>query len=186
MAKLIDVWTAHRQALSDVRNGRERRPHRTLKVVSLLAPVAAGVLAWFQDWNLDSVAGHLLAALAIATGVLIGVFAQLAAWRSRLDGRAASRGRSEAAARRAVDAAAYHTLAGILVSIAASVGAVLITGSAPGDRIWEAITVAASIYLVGVLLLIVGSLFTTYEANADPAVRAADKDRLTPEFADRG
>lgn len=185
MANLYTVLRAHREALSDPRNGEMARPYRGLKVVTVLIPVALGCATFWRDWNLEPVASELLAACAIAVGVLIGVFAQLAAWRTRLDERAATRGRSEASARRAVDAAAHHALAGMLVSIIASLGAVLITAGAAGERFWAALTAAAGAYLVTTLLLMVTSLFTTYEANADPAVREADKDRLQPEPAPR-
>jgi hypothetical protein len=143
-------------------------------------PIVVGALTiWFR-WDLSKIAESLIGGYALAAGVLIAVFTQVAAWRNRLDERADRRPESEAPARRAVDGAAAHALWAVVVSVGAvAVTAVLEIGT-PFDRWLSGLSALLGTYLLGLLLLIVSSAFVGYESNVDPAVREADNDRLRP------
>lgn len=177
----IDVVTAHWRGLSDLRNGKGRRPDVLARIVVVGVPAALLVAALVFDWGLKAVAASLIGGFALIAGVLIAVFAQLANWRTRLDDRAQFRPNSEAPARRLVDAAVAHTLIGVLASALGAAVAVLIELGVPGTPVWSAIGASVSGYLLVVLLLIVNTSYLAYNANIDPSVRELDEDLSKPD-----
>lgn len=177
---MASLFSRHIDGLANLRNGGRRKPAYVLRAALYLAPIALAVLSAWKDWDLRRVSDALVAGCALTAGVLVGVFAQVAAWRIRLDDRASFRPASEAEARRSVDAAAAHALVGVVASVIAVAVAVLVSGSAPTPRLWSAALAGIGLYVLLIFLVIVQSVFVGYERNVDSAVREADQELAFP------
>lgn len=174
----LTVPRVHFASLSDPRNGSGGRPDWTARVVLYGLLAVTTVSAFLLRWDLDAVGEALVGGFALVAGVLVGVFAQLASWRTRLDDRAAFRPRSEAPARRLVDAAVAHALMGVLASVAGAALAVLIGVGAPGSRIWNALAAGIGVYLLAMFIVIVNTAYAAYRSSIDDATRESDEDLL--------
>ncbi len=137
-------------------------------------PLAMAALTAVFEWNLRPIADALLGGFALMAGVLIAVFTQLASWRDRLQDRAEERWLSEAPARRAIDSASVHALVGVLGSAGSVLFAVLLQAKVPGLVVWGAALAAAAIWVLGLLFLIVRSIYVGFESTASNTVRRND------------
>lgn len=137
-------------------------------------PVAIAALTGVFEWNLRPIADALLGGFALMAGVLIAVFTQLASWRDRLQDRAEDRWLSEAPARRAIDSASVHALVGVLGSAGSVLFAVLLQAKVPGLVVWGAALAAAAVWVLGLLFLIVRSIYVGFESTASNTVRRND------------
>lgn len=137
-------------------------------------PVAIAALTGVFGWNLRPIADALLGGFALMAGVLIAVFTQLASWRDRLQDRAEDRWLSEAPARSAIDSASVHALVGVLGSAGSVLFAVLLQAKVPGLVVWGAALAAAAVWVLGLLFLIVRSIYVGFESTASNTVRRND------------
>lgn len=177
---MASLLLRHWRSLSDPRNGRGGAPNWWARGALYLGPAAAGLAAWRWGWDIGDAAGVLSGGFALVAGVLIAAFGQIAAWRMRLDERAlAGRVRSEAPARRVVDAAAAHALVGVAASVLATVLAIIVEATAnPASGLLVSLVVVST-YVAMILLLIVRTLFVGYEDSTDEAVQFADESLLS-------
>lgn len=169
------LFTRHLAGLSDPRNGHAAAPARLEKALLYGLPVSVSVAVLSFDVDLGTAAESLAAGLALVAGVLVAVFTQFAAWRSRLDERARTRFRSEAPARRSLDAAAAHALVGVLASAISLVPVILLAADVPLGRLWNGLAALLATYVLGLLVVIVRYAFVAYETGVDDAVREADR-----------
>lgn len=158
-----------------------------LPVALLYGPplVVATLTAVFQ-WNLRPIADALMGGFALMAGVLIAVFTQLASWRDRLQDRAEDRWLSEAPGRRAIDAASVHALIGVLGSAGSVLFAVLLQAKVPGVVVWSAFLALAATWVLGLLLLIVRSIYVGFESTANNNVRRNDARIMNGSALDTG
>lgn len=177
VAGLRTLFARHLAGLADLSNGGGGK--RSWPAIGALygLPALLAVLAVATKADLSRAGESLVGGFALAGGVLIAVFSQLAAWRQRLEGRAFDRWQSEAPARRAVDAAVAHTLVGVLVAMFASTTSVLLAADRGPTGLWTWLAVYSGTMVVGFYVLIVRSVFVAYEDSLDPNIREED-DRL--------
>lgn len=181
MPGMVSLFLRHVDGLSDLRNARDGAPRWGVRWTLVLVPAAiAGLVIW-REWDLRPAAGSLIGGFALVAGVLIAVFAQFAAWRTRLDERARFRQESEAPARRAVDAAAAHALWGVVTNVLSVAVAVVLEVGTPIDRWIGGVVAFLGVYGLGLLLVITSAAFVGYESNVEPGVREADRDLQRPE-----
>lgn len=177
----MTVPVAHWTSLSDLRNGADGKADWTTRGILYGLLLGTIGLSFWRDVDLDGIADALVGGYALVAGVLIAVFAQLAAWRTRLDDRAAFRPRSEAPARRLVDAAVAHALVGVLAS-AIGVGlAVLVGLEAKPVRVWNALAAGFGVYLLALIIIIVNTAYAAYQTSIDEGIRESDEELLRPE-----
>lgn len=169
---LWDSWVS----LADHRNGRGGRPDWTARVAVILFPVAAGVWAAGENWSIEAFSSNLVAAGGLLAALMISMFVQVAAWRTRLDDRAFTHMVDEAPTRRAVDATAAHSLAGALAAVVAT-GLCLLGGMLDHNRLLSGLTLAIGVYLALALLITIHMAYVAYQSVSDPTIKDND-DRL--------
>jgi len=145
-----------------------------------MLPLAMAGLSIVLDWQIRKPEA-LLAGFSLLAGSLLGVFSQLAGWRSRLSERETTYKTTERRYRRAVDEAVAHTLIAALASMAAAILMIVLanllpdTASASSVLPWPAriitgLAVGVGSYLLMTFLIIVNLLWDAYEkANEDIA-----------------
>jgi len=131
--------------------------------------------------SLTEVIDALLGGYALAAGVLIAVFTQLAGWRAQLDGRRQKRPFSEAPARRALHAAVAHSLVGVIACVLAVPVSVFVKLELAPLSLWNSLAAGFGAYVLGLLWVIVRSAFIGYMCIIDSDGREEDEALTDPE-----
>lgn len=168
------VFQRHWHGLSDYRNGRGGRPARATRWTLYGLPLVAFGFALWREWSPSEVVDALVGGYSLVAGVLLAAFAQLASWRNELDKRARSRPKSDAPARRAVDAAVAHCLVGVVAAVFAAIAAILSKLEVSPSCLWDAAAIGLGTYLVLLIMLIVSAIFVGYESSVDDSIQRHD------------
>lgn len=172
------IFVDHWRGLADHRNGTGGRPDWASRVAVLLFPTAGGVLAYGENWSVNDVSSDLVAGGGLLAALMIAVFVQMAAWRTRLDDRAFTHMREEAPTRRAVDATAAHSLSGALAAVIGA-GTCIAGGVLGPNRLVAALAAAVGVYVALNLLITFRMAYVAYLSVTDPAIRDSDDRLLT-------
>jgi len=170
LARLIPtaIFRAHWKALSNYTT-QPVKPDYGARLVVGLAPIAAGVWAYFGHATLRSPEAYL-AALAIFAGGMLAAFTHLAGVRQRLEERKDEWGDADAIDRDAVDETSAHLLVAAYTSGLAA--AVLVVGLNLSEQPPEgptaingwfaAIAITVMVHVLVVFLIAVPRLYSAY------------------------
>lgn len=172
MFSRFNVFRLLRDQFASVRNlSKRRRPLDLGSLVGLVA-VPLGVVGCAYNWSWPLKGGaELMGTFSLTAGIMLAVFALLAAWRTRLAERLTSWGAAEQPDRSLIDEAVRHSLGATLASVAgaalslwASASAAAPNANGMTSRAIAAVCYGASAY-VG--LLIVAVVVLAYAAYTD-------------------
>jgi hypothetical protein len=180
----FNILGRHWTGLSDHRNYKGGRPDWPTRIVLVVVPVVAGLATYWRNVDISKDVANLIAAGALMAILMMSLFVQLAAWRSRLDDRAFTHLESEAPTRRAVDEASAHSLVGGITSILAT-AVVVASGILGPNRLVSGLTSALAVYLGLLILVIFHMAWVAYWSLTDDDIRRED-DRLLKPIAPAG
>jgi hypothetical protein len=137
-----------------------------IRFLIIAVSVALGAVTALRAWDVTAAADDLITGFALVAGVLVAAFTQITAWRTRLEEQLDSgQLRSASNPSVVVDAAASHSLVGVIASTLATVFAVIVEVLPAPGPILQGLLVAASTYVVLLLILIVVTLHVGYQTT---------------------
>lgn len=176
----LSILKQHWSGMADHRNHSGGKADWAARIPLVLIPFGCAGTVFWRNWDMSRQAANLLAAGALLAALMLAIFVQLAAWRSRLDDRAFTNLEKEAPTRRAVDEAAAHSLVGGLASIVVTAATVL-AGIVGHNRLVSGVIVGVGAYLALLLLIIFHMAWVAYWSMTDGDLRQQDRRLLEPE-----